>query len=63
MEITKDTLDPVPGLEYFERDDESGEPTGLLKEFVHLRYIDKVYEKIGWKPPNEMTPEIMLKYC
>jgi predicted amidohydrolase YtcJ len=55
MEITRDTPDPVPGLEMFVRD-ESGEPTGLLRELVHLHFIDKLYEKIGWTPPHELTP-------
>jgi predicted amidohydrolase YtcJ len=56
MEITRDTLDPVPGLEMFVRD-ETGEPTGLLRELVHLHFIDTLYEKIGWTPPQELTPE------
>ena len=56
MEITRDTPDPVPGLEMFVRD-ENGEPTGLLRELVHLHFIDKVYEKIGWMPPQELTPD------
>ena len=56
MEITRATPDPVPGLEMFVRD-ESGEPTGLLRELVHLHFIDKLYEKIGWTPPQELTAE------
>ena len=56
MEITRNTPDPVPGLEMFVRD-ENGEPTGLLRELVHLHFIDKVYEKIGWTPPQELTPD------
>ncbi|KAA0079751.1 hypothetical protein CIW52_26800 [Mycolicibacterium sp. P9-64] len=55
MEITRATRDPVPGLEMFVRD-ETGDPTGLLREMVHLHFIDKVYEKIGWTPPQELTP-------
>jgi predicted amidohydrolase YtcJ len=56
MEITKDTPDPVPGLEMFVRDEE-GEPTGLLREMVHRHFADKMYEKLGWTPPEELTPE------
>jgi len=56
MEVTRDTPDPVPGLEMFVRD-ETGEPTGLLRELVHLHFIDTLYEKIGWTPPHELTPE------
>lgn len=55
MEITRDTPDPVPGLEMFVRD-ETGEATGLLREMVHLHFIDKLYDKIGWTPPRELTP-------
>lgn len=54
MEISKDTPDPVPGLEMFVRDD-NGEPTGQLREWVYLHFIDKLYEKIGWTPPQELT--------
>ena len=58
MEVTKDTPDPVPGLEMFVRD-EKGEPTGWLKEFVHLHFAETLYKKIGWKPPITMTPQLM----
>src|SRR3954470_8275006 len=37
MEITRETPDPVPGLEMFVRD-ENGDPTGLLRELVHLHF-------------------------
>lgn len=56
MEVTKDTPDPVPGLEMFVRD-EHGEPTGLLREGVHRHFLDTMYEKIGWRPPDALTPE------
>jgi len=56
MEITRDTADPVPGLEMFVRD-ENGEPTGLLRELVHLHFVDRLYEKIGWTPPQQLTAE------
>ncbi|KAA0092065.1 hypothetical protein CIW49_29960 [Mycolicibacterium sp. P1-18] len=56
MEITKETPDPVPGLEMFVRD-ENGEPTGLLRELVHLHFVDRLYENIGWTPPHELTAE------
>jgi predicted amidohydrolase YtcJ len=36
--------------------DETGEPTGLLRELVHLHFVDKLYEEIGWTPPQELTP-------
>ena len=56
MEVTRDTPDPVPGLEMFVRD-EAGEPTGLLREGVHQHFVDTMYAKIGWTPPRELTPE------
>lgn len=56
MEVTKDTPDPVPGLEMFVRDDQ-GEPTGLLREGVHRHFLDRMYDKIGWTPPDALTPE------
>ncbi|WP_440708164.1 amidohydrolase [Herbiconiux sp. YIM B11900] len=56
MGITASTPDPIPGLEMFVRD-EAGEPTGLLREMVHLHYMDRVYAAIGWTPPHELTPE------
>lgn len=56
MEVTKDTPDPVPGLQMFVRD-ENGEPTGWGKELVHLSFLDKLFENIGWVPPMDLTPE------
>lgn len=58
MGITKNTPDPVPGLEIFVRD-KNGEPTGWGKELVHMHFMDKLYEAIGWKPPIDLTPEIL----
>lgn len=58
MEVTKDTPDPVPGLEMFVRDEE-GELTGWLKEFVWFRFSDTLFKNIGWTPPVNMTPELM----
>jgi predicted amidohydrolase YtcJ len=61
MEITKDTPDPVPGLEMFVRD-EAGEPTGLLREWVHRHFVATMYAKIGWTPPDELTPERLGRF-
>ncbi len=58
MEVTKDTPDPVPGLEMFVRD-VNGEPTGWLKEYVHMRFAETLYKNIGWVPPMDLTPELM----
>ena len=56
MGITAATPDPIPGLEMFVRDD-AGEPTGLLREMVHLPFLDRLFDAIGWTPPHELTPE------
>jgi predicted amidohydrolase YtcJ len=56
MGITSETPDPVPGLEMFVRD-EHGEPTGLLREMVHRHFLDRLYDNIGWAPPEAVTPE------
>ncbi|MDQ1484213.1 MAG: hypothetical protein QOF35_2289, partial [Actinomycetota bacterium] len=56
MGVTHETPDPVPGLEMFVRD-EHGHPTGLLREMVHRHFLDKLYDNIGWTPPEELTPE------
>ncbi len=64
MEVTKETPDPVPGLEMFVRDEE-GEPTGWLKELVWMRFSEKLFENIGWVPPielNEKTMEPFFKF-
>ena len=61
MGVTKDTPDPVPGLEMFVRD-ENGEPTGWAKDWAWMRFADNMYEKIGWKPPTECTPDLMRPY-
>lgn len=61
MEVTKDTPDPVPGLEMFVRD-ENGEPTGWGRELVHLKFAEKLFANIEWEPPVEMTPELMMPF-
>lgn len=57
MEVTKDTPDPLPGLEMFVRHAD-GEPTGLLREMVHRHFMDTLYENIGWTPPA-LTPGVV----
>lgn len=58
MGITRDTPDPVPGLEMFVRNSE-GDPTGWVKELAWLRYTDKLFSSIDWSPPMIMTPDLM----
>lgn len=61
MEITKDTPDPVPGLEIFVRD-KVGDPTGWVKEGAWIHFSEKLFENISWKPPLVMTPKLMKKF-
>ena len=61
MGVTRDTPDPLPGLEMFVRD-EDGAPTGLLREMVHRHFIDKMYDRIGWRPPEQLTPERVKEF-
>lgn len=61
MEVGPDTPDPVPGLEVFVRD-ESGNPSGLLREGVHAHFIGRMFEKLQWSPPTDLTPERILPF-
>ena len=54
--VTKDTVDPVPGLIYFVRDDD-GTPTGYAKEFAWMG----AYIKSGAWQPDTMIPESQSK--
>jgi predicted amidohydrolase YtcJ len=47
--------DPAP---QFVRDAE-GEPTGWVKEMAWLSFADTMYEAIGWRPPDRVTPEML----
>lgn len=60
MGVDASTPDPVPGLEMFVRD-RDGNPTGWVKEMAWLHFADKMYEKIGWAPPEEVTEQSMKK--
>ncbi|MDU0326391.1 amidohydrolase family protein [Microbacterium sp. KSW2-21] len=55
--VTRDTPDPVPGLEMFVRDD-AGEPTGYILEMAYEHFIDRMYDAIDWRPPS-VTAESM----
>lgn len=58
MRVDKDTPDPVPGLEMFVRDPD-GEPTGHLLEGVQARFLDSVYDRLGWRPPEAVTADVL----
>ena len=57
MEVDKSTPDPS-SLETFVRD-EDGTPTGWVREFAWLHFADKMFNKLGWKPPEELTVKQM----
>lgn len=61
MEITRDTPDPVPGLQVFVRD-ENNEPTGWGKEWVWFNYMDKLWKKLDWQPPMKITPALLTPF-
>ncbi|PPG01892.1 hypothetical protein C5E06_14520 [Pseudoclavibacter sp. RFBI5] len=61
LEVDEHTPDPVPGLEMFVRD-AHGVPTGHILEFAHLRFIDRLYDSIGWRPPEELTAESLKPF-
>ena len=60
MEITSGTPDPLPGLIVFVRDSD-GSPSGCLREWAWLDHIDKMYDKIGWRPPQP-DPDLMQHF-
>lgn len=47
------------GLERFVRSG-SGEPTGLVLENAHIPLLPRMYEALGWSPPEEPTAETIL---
>lgn len=57
--VTRDTPDPVPGLEMFIRDPD-GEPTGYILEMAYEHFIARMYDAIGWRPPV-VTAEAMAR--
>ena len=59
MGVDKNTPDPQPGLSYFVRDAQ-GNPTGWVKENATADFEGNMFEAIGWYPPEDMTPELML---
>lgn len=56
--VDADTPDPVPGLERFSRDDR-GEPTGHIFEQAHMHFLPRMYDAIGWQPPEAPTVDLL----
>ena len=62
MEITKDIPDDKSAMPYFVRND-NGEPTGwCLEPIMNSGYEDRMFEKIGWYPPKEVTEETLAPF-
>src|SRR3954469_6019138 len=51
-----DPEDPAPG---FVRGQDGVTPTGLVRERAWTRFADTMYDAIGWRPPEESTPEMI----
>lgn len=60
MGVDKNTPDPDK-LHVFWRDRE-GNPTGWVKEFAYMPYLDNVYKEIGWYPPDALSISGMMPY-
>lgn len=58
LEVTAETPDPSENIAVYVRD-ENGEPTGFVKEMAWTVHAENMYRNIGWRPPVEMTPELM----
>jgi len=56
--VTAATPDPVPGLETFARD-AAGNPTGYVFENAHAHFLETMYQAIGWRPPEDLSAELM----
>ena len=61
MEINKDTPYNENSSANYGRD-ENGEPDGFAYErvFEFNKDIEKMYDKLNWRPPSEADPEIIL---
>lgn len=58
LEVTKESQNPEEELRIFVSD-EKGELTGFVKEMAWFDYAENMYRNIGWRPPVEMTPELI----
>lgn len=57
MGVDENTPDPGT-LEVFVRD-EAGRPTGWVKEMAWLNFADRMYDAIGWRPPEELDEKAL----
>jgi predicted amidohydrolase YtcJ len=54
--IQIDPKDPAPR---FERGPDGVSPTGLIREFAWTHLADTMYDAIGWRPPDEVSPALI----
>ena len=57
--IQVDPDDPAPR---FVRGPDGVSPTGWVREEAWSRFADTMYDAIGWRPPEEVTPESLEGY-
>ena len=57
--IQVDAEDPAPR---FARGADGVSPTGLVREDAWSRFADTMYDTIGWRPPEEVTPASLEGY-
>jgi predicted amidohydrolase YtcJ len=61
-EHTPMQVDPDDPAPRFVRGADGVSPTGLVREEAWSRFADTMYDAIGWRPPEEVTPESLEGY-
>ena len=61
-EHTPMQVDPDDPAPRFVRGADGVIPTGLVREEAWSRFADAMYDAIGWRPPEEVTPESLEGY-
>lgn len=65
MDVDRDTpmqVDPEDPAPRFVRGEDGVTPTGLVRERAWARFADTMYDAIGWRPPEEATPETVGEF-
>jgi predicted amidohydrolase YtcJ len=61
-EHTPMQVDPDDPAPRFVRGTDGVSPTGVVREEAWSRFADAMYDAIGWRPPEEVTPESLEGY-
>jgi predicted amidohydrolase YtcJ len=61
-EHTPMQVDPDDPAPRFVRGPDGVSPTGWVREEAWSRFADTMYDAIGWRPPEEVTPESLEGY-